>query len=72
LEGDAHSAVSGHYRFRTERVYRRAVPSMIGCAAQYRSLGESHNAGAHDRGPLRLAVDLNNLHLLNEVIGAVI
>ena len=26
----------------------------------------------HDGGPLRLAVDLNNMHLLNEVIGAVI
>jgi multiple sugar transport system ATP-binding protein len=30
------------------------------------------NAGAHDGGPLRLAVDLNNMHLLNEVTGAVI
>jgi len=31
LEGDAHSAVSGHYRFRTERVYlpRRAVQIVI-------------------------------------------
>ena len=25
------------------------------------------NAGAHDGGPMRLAVDLNNMHLLNEV-----
>jgi multiple sugar transport system ATP-binding protein len=30
------------------------------------------NAGAHDGGPLRLAVDLNNMHLLNEGTGAVI
>jgi multiple sugar transport system ATP-binding protein len=30
------------------------------------------NAGAHDGSPLRLAVDLNNMHLLNEVSGAVI
>jgi len=30
------------------------------------------NAGAHDGKPLRLAVDLNNMHLLNEVTGAVI
>src|SRR6202030_1924594 len=30
------------------------------------------NAGAHDGGPLRLAVDLNNMHLLNEVTGVVI
>jgi multiple sugar transport system ATP-binding protein len=30
------------------------------------------NAGARDGGPLRLAVDLNNMHLLNEVSGAVI
>ena len=30
------------------------------------------NAGARDGGPLRLAVDLNNMHLLNEVTGAVI
>src|SRR3989440_700279 len=30
------------------------------------------NAGAHDGGPLRLAVDLNNMHLLNEVTGAVL
>src|ERR1700737_2264107 len=29
-------------------------------------------AGARDGGPLRLAVDLNNMHLLNEVTGAVI
>jgi multiple sugar transport system ATP-binding protein len=29
-------------------------------------------AGAHDGAPLRLAVDLNNMHLLNEVTGAVI
>src|SRR5260370_19209200 len=28
-----HPAVSGHYRFRTERVYRRAAPSMIGKAS---------------------------------------
>jgi multiple sugar transport system ATP-binding protein len=30
------------------------------------------NAGARDGGPLRLAVDLNNMHLLNEATGAVI
>ena len=30
------------------------------------------NAGARDGGPLRLAVDLNNMHLLNEVTGAVL
>src|SRR5882757_998634 len=30
------------------------------------------NAGAHDGKPLRLAVDLNNMHLLNEVTGVVI
>ena len=30
------------------------------------------NAGARAGGPLRLAVDLNNMHLLNEVTGAVI
>src|SRR5260221_82474 len=30
------------------------------------------NAGAHDGGPLRLAVDLNNMHLLNEVSGVVL
>jgi multiple sugar transport system ATP-binding protein len=30
------------------------------------------NAGAHDGGPLRLAVDLNNMHLLNEETGAVL
>ena len=30
------------------------------------------NAGAHDGAPLRLAVDLNNMHLLNEVTGAVL
>jgi multiple sugar transport system ATP-binding protein len=30
------------------------------------------NAGARDGGSLRLAVDLNNMHLLNEVTGAVI
>src|SRR5712672_2171664 len=30
------------------------------------------NAGAHDGGPLRLAVDLNNMHLLNEVTGVVL
>jgi multiple sugar transport system ATP-binding protein len=30
------------------------------------------NAGARDGSPLRLAVDLNNMHLLNEVTGAVI
>jgi multiple sugar transport system ATP-binding protein len=29
------------------------------------------NAGARDGAPLRLAVDLNNMHLLNEVTGAV-
>jgi multiple sugar transport system ATP-binding protein len=32
----------------------------------------NHNAGARDGGPLRLAVDLNNMHLLNEATGAVI
>ncbi len=32
----------------------------------------SPNAGARDGGPLRLAVDLNNMHLLNEVTGAVL
>jgi multiple sugar transport system ATP-binding protein len=32
----------------------------------------SPNAGARAGGPLRLAVDLNNMHLLNEVTGAVI
>jgi multiple sugar transport system ATP-binding protein len=31
----------------------------------------SPNAGARDGGLLRLAVDLNNMHLLNEVTGAV-
>jgi multiple sugar transport system ATP-binding protein len=30
------------------------------------------NAGARAGGPMRLAVDLNNMHLLNEVTGAVI
>jgi multiple sugar transport system ATP-binding protein len=30
------------------------------------------NAGAREGGPLRLAVDLNNMHLLNEVTGAVL
>ena len=30
------------------------------------------NAGARDGGPLRLAVDLNNMHLLNEATGVVI
>jgi multiple sugar transport system ATP-binding protein len=30
------------------------------------------NAGARDGAPLRLAMDLNNMHLLNEVTGAVI
>ena len=30
------------------------------------------NAGAKDGGPLRLAVDLNNMHLLNEVTGVVL
>jgi multiple sugar transport system ATP-binding protein len=30
------------------------------------------SAGARDGAPLRLAVDLNNMHLLNEVSGAVI
>jgi multiple sugar transport system ATP-binding protein len=30
------------------------------------------NAGARDGSPLRLAVDLNNMHLLNEGTGAVI
>src|SRR6267378_1657829 len=30
------------------------------------------NAGARDGGPLRLAVDLNNMHLLNEATGAVL
>jgi multiple sugar transport system ATP-binding protein len=30
------------------------------------------NAGARDGGRLRLAVDLNNMHLLNEVTGAVL
>ncbi len=30
------------------------------------------NAGAKDGGPLRLAMDLNNMHLLNEGTGAVI
>lgn len=30
------------------------------------------NAGAQDGSPLRLAVDLNNMHLLNEVTGAVL
>ena len=32
----------------------------------------SPNAGACDGAPLRLAVDLNNMHLLNEVTGTVI
>jgi multiple sugar transport system ATP-binding protein len=27
------------------------------------------NVGARDGGPLRLAVDLNNMHLLNDVTG---
>jgi multiple sugar transport system ATP-binding protein len=30
------------------------------------------NAGAKDGGPLRLAVDLNNMHLLNEATGVVL
>jgi multiple sugar transport system ATP-binding protein len=30
------------------------------------------NAGARDGGPLRLAVDLNNMHLLNEATGVVL
>ena len=30
------------------------------------------NAGARDGGPLRLSMDLNNMHLLNEVTGAVL
>jgi multiple sugar transport system ATP-binding protein len=30
------------------------------------------NAGAQDGGPFRLAMDLNNMHLLNEVTGAVL
>jgi multiple sugar transport system ATP-binding protein len=30
------------------------------------------NAGARDGAPLRLAVDLNNMHLLNEGTGAVL
>ena len=30
------------------------------------------NAGARDGAPLRLSVDLNNMHLLNEVTGAVL
>ncbi|MBR0758074.1 sn-glycerol-3-phosphate ABC transporter ATP-binding protein UgpC [Bradyrhizobium jicamae] len=30
------------------------------------------NAGAQDGGPLRMAVDLNNMHLLNEATGAVL
>jgi len=30
------------------------------------------NAGAQDGGPLRMAVDLNNMHLLNEASGAVL
>jgi ABC-type sugar transport system ATPase subunit len=32
----------------------------------------NHGPNAAARGPLRLAVDLNNMHLLNEVTGAVI
>jgi multiple sugar transport system ATP-binding protein len=32
----------------------------------------SPNAGARDGAPLRLAVDLNNMHLLNEGTGAVL
>jgi multiple sugar transport system ATP-binding protein len=32
----------------------------------------SPNAGARDGGPLRLGVNLNNMHLLNEVSGAVL
>ena len=30
------------------------------------------NAGAEDGAPLRLAVDLNNMHLLNDASGAVL
>jgi multiple sugar transport system ATP-binding protein len=30
------------------------------------------NAGAKDGSPLRLAMDLNNMHLLNEVTGVVL
>jgi multiple sugar transport system ATP-binding protein len=30
------------------------------------------NAGGKDGGPMRLAMDLNNMHLLNEVTGAVL
>jgi multiple sugar transport system ATP-binding protein len=32
----------------------------------------SPNSGARDGGPMRLAVDLNNMHLLNEATGAVV
>jgi multiple sugar transport system ATP-binding protein len=32
----------------------------------------SPNAGARDGSPFRLAVDLNNMHLLNEGTGAVL
>ena len=32
----------------------------------------SPGAGARDGAPLRLAVDLNNMHLLNEGTGAVL
>jgi len=30
------------------------------------------NAGASDGAPFRLAIDLNNIHLINEATGAVI
>ncbi|HEX9211544.1 MAG TPA: sugar ABC transporter ATP-binding protein, partial [Bradyrhizobium sp.] len=30
------------------------------------------NAGAKDGAPMRLAMDLNNMHLLNEATGAVL
>jgi multiple sugar transport system ATP-binding protein len=30
------------------------------------------NAGARDGSPLRMAMDLNNMHLLNEATGLVI
>jgi hypothetical protein len=63
LEGDTHHSESGHYRCRAGQVYRHAAPSKFGCAAQYRS------AAIVDGVPLRLAVDHNNLHLLNEITG---
>ena len=39
------------------------------CSTTWKS---NPNAGARDGGPLRLAVDLNNMHLLNDATGVVL